>query len=225
MKKLILVTTLALLAGWAQATLVVDNWSSGTLNTAIPDANPVGITSATSFTGLDTSAIDGVLVTLNISGGYNGDLYGYLVLQSADNTTTTSILLNRVGRTDASGFGFSTSGMNVILSSDQTQGYQNIHDVANPSGGTYLADGRTVDPNGDFNGATSPAGLQTISGHNANGAWTLFLSDMAVGDQSTLASWNLTVSVVPEPVTWAVMIFGAVLGLLGLVRYSRRARV
>jgi subtilisin-like proprotein convertase family protein len=225
MKTKLLISAVTLAAGLAQATIVVDNWSSGTLNTAIPDGNPVGITSSTTFSGLDASAINEVDVTLTISGGYNGDLYGYLVLQSADSSTTTSILLNRVGRTDASGFGYSASGLSgVVLSGDTGQSYSNIHGVSSPSaGGTYLADGRTTDPNGDFTGSSSTAGLEILNGHNANGTWTLFLADLASGDQGTLTSWNLTVSVVPEPVTVALGVFGLALG--GLMVRRHRAQV
>lgn len=211
------------LAGAASATIVVDNWNSGTLNAALPDGNPAGYASSTVFSGLDVSAINQVDVSLNISGGYNGDLYGYLVLQSADNTTTTSILLNRVGRNDASGYGFATSGMTVTLSGD-TSLISNIHNVQTPGAGPYLADGRQVDPNGNFSGAVSTAGLDILNGHNANGTWTLFLADMANGDQSTLVSWGLNISVVPEPVTWALGIFGGVLGLGMISRWQRQLR-
>lgn len=204
----------------AQATIVVDQSSSLlTVNAAIPDGSPVGYATSQVFSGLDASAINNVNVVLNISGGYNGDLYGYLVLQSADNSTTTSILLNRVGRTDASGFGYSTSGMSVTLSGDTTQGYANIHGVQTPGAGPYLADGRTVDPNGNFAGATSTAGLDILNGKNANGTWTLFLADLAGGDQSSLVSWGLTISVVPEPITWALGIFA---GLFGIFKVTAR---
>ena len=210
--------------GDAQATIVVDQSSSlVSVNAAIPDGNPVGYATSQVFSGLNASAINNVNVELNISGGYNGDLYGYLVLQSADNSTTTSILLNRVGRTDASGFGYGTSGMDVTLSGDTTQGYANIHGVQTPGAGPYLADGRTVDPNGNFAGAISTAGLDILNGKNANGTWTLFLADLAGGDQSTLVSWGLTISVVPEPITWALGIFGGGLALVMLnTRRQRR---
>ena len=221
MKNLILTSGLMLgLALTARASLY--SYSSGTLNTAITDGSPVGIAEATTLSGLTGNGMNlvgNVNVDLNISGGYNGDLYGYLVLQSADGSTTTSILLNRVGRTDASSFGYSTSGLNVVLSSS---GSVNIHDIATPAnGGTYLADGRTVNPSGNFSGATATAGLNGFNGVNANGTWTLFLADMANGDQSTLVSWGLDITVVPEPVTWALLVFGS---LLGIYMVSRRLR-
>lgn len=228
MKKQLLATGIALgLAVTAQATLY--NYTYDIADTAITDGSPVGITTSATTAGLVAAnggtVIGNVAVTLNISGGYNGDLYGYLVFQSNDGSTTTSILLNRVGRGESglSSFGYSTSGMNVTLTGDTTQGYQNIHSVATPGSGPYLADGRTTDPNGNFSGSSSTAGLDIMNGHNANGTWTLFLADMVSGGQGTLLSWGLDVTVVPEPATWALLVFGGV--VVGLVVFQQRAQV
>lgn len=223
MKKTLILGAMLVLALSAQATIY--NYNFNSVNTIIPDGNTVGITESTTLSGLTgngNNLVGNVDVRLNISGGYNGDLYGYLVLQSADGSTTTSILLNRVGRNDASSFGYSGvgSGMNVTLSSSGTQ---NIHDVATPGSGLYLADGRTVNPSGNFSGATVTAGLEIFNNHNANGTWTLFLADMANGDQSLLVSWGLDITVVPEPATWALIIFGALLGIYMVSRQWRRA--
>ncbi len=66
------------LAGVASAEIFV--YADWTVNLAIPDGSPVGITTSETFQNLDSSPITNVNVDLNISGGYNGDLYGYLVL-------------------------------------------------------------------------------------------------------------------------------------------------
>ena len=217
------------LVGAASATIVVNQ--SWTLNQAIPDGNPTGYATSQIFSGLDASAINQVDVRLSISGGFNGDLYGYLVLQSADGSTTTAILLNRVGRAGAADSGYDTAGFNVTLTGDTGGGYGNIHDVGNPvtdNSTKYLADGRTTNPTGDFTMTNPTLGLDLLNGINANGKWTLFLADMTGGDQSTLISWGLNVSVVPEPVPWALMFFGGGLALAGAGRLymaaSRRAK-
>jgi subtilisin-like proprotein convertase family protein len=219
MKKNMMLGGLVLLAlvQTAVATIVVNqDW---TVNQVLPDNNSSGYAASQTFSGLDASAISQVDVRLNISGGYNGDLYGYLTLQDAFGTYT-SILLNRVGRTDASGFGYAAAGMNVTLSGDTAQSYQNIHDVSVPGTGTYFADGRAINPNGNFSGATSTAGLEVLNGHTANGTWTLFLADLSGGDQSTLVSWGLDISVVPEPSVLALT--GA--GLMAFLGYRRLRR-
>src|ERR1043166_4714806 len=50
-----------------------------------------------------------VQVRLNISGGYNGDLHGFLVLNNGT-TNTTAILLNRIGKDEANPYGSSDLG-------------------------------------------------------------------------------------------------------------------
>ncbi len=50
-------------------------------------------------------------MNLNISGGYNGDLYAYLSYGGA-----LVPLLNRVGVGSGDAFGYATAGMNVTLS-------------------------------------------------------------------------------------------------------------
>jgi hypothetical protein len=149
-----------------------------------------------------TTSIVNVDVRLNISGGYNGDLYGYLVLQSADSSTTTTILLNRIGQTGGD-FGNSGAGINVTLSNG---GATDIHNAAfGAVSGTYQPDGN---------------GSLAFGGANANGTWTLFLADMSGGDISTLVSWGMDISVVPEPITWALLIAGV--AMTGLVLYRRQ---
>ena len=83
MKKTILLIGLLTMSVSAQATLF--SFDLNNVNAGIPDSNPVGIVSSTNFSlgtlsGGTTSVITNVDVRLNISGGYNGDLYGYLML-------------------------------------------------------------------------------------------------------------------------------------------------
>src|SRR5260370_28678434 len=64
------------------------------VNLGIPDANPNGLSSSIQISGLFGS-ISNVSVYLNISGGWNGDLYDYL---SGDNRGFCG-LLHRSGKT------------------------------------------------------------------------------------------------------------------------------
>jgi subtilisin-like proprotein convertase family protein len=203
MKKNLLLTALLALTLTAKATLYSYDFTG--INTAIPDGNPVGLAnSQTVALGVlpsgTTESIVNVDVRLNISGGYNGDLYGYLVLQSADASTTTTILLNRIGQTGGD-YGNSGSGINVTLSNG---GATDIHGAAFGSvSGTYQPDGN---------------GSLAFGGANANGTWTLFLADLSGGDVSTLVSWGMDISVVPEPITWALLIAGAAMTTLFVIR-------
>src|SRR5208283_2467906 len=119
MKTLIIGSLIALnLAGTAQA--AVEFGGDWTVNTAIPDGNPVGITTSQTFSNPFNGFITSVNVDLNISGGYNGDLYGYLEYQDANNNIATEVLLNRVGTSASNPFGSSGSGFNVTLSDSGT---------------------------------------------------------------------------------------------------------
>lgn len=181
------------LASPAGAAIVLnDNW---TVNTAIPEGNPVGITEYQTFQNLPDNPITDVSVILNISGGYNGNLVGYLTLQDANGNTATEILLNEIGTTPSNPFGSSGAGMNVTLSDSGTVN-GSIHGATGVPTGIWQPDSaNTLD--GTFGGLT------------ANGTWTLYLADLSVGGGiSTLNSWGLEVSVVPEPAQ-----AGMVLGL------------
>jgi len=177
------------LAGVASATVVVD--SDWTVNTAITAGSPVGITTSETFQNLSSSPITSVSVDLDISGGFNGDLYGYLTYQGANGTVISEMLLDYVGTTTANPFGSSGSGMDVTLS-DAGTANGSIHNAAGTATGTWLADSTsTLD--------------STFGGLSANGTWTLYLADMSEGSgTSTLISWGLDInaSSVPEPVDY-----------------------
>jgi hypothetical protein len=53
-------------------------------------------------------------------------------------------------------------------------------------------------------------------GPNPNGQWTLFLSDVEIGQEATLEKLGLVISAVPEPATGTFLLLGAL--ALGLRR-------
>ena len=220
--KILAATLVSLAASLAQATIYTND--SPTTTGLIPDGNPVGIVSTISLnTDGDTSAINGVQVTLNISGGFNGDLYGYLVNPNGD----LSVLLNRVGTGSGSAiqsaFGYSDAGMNVVLS-----------DVGMPLAGSLAGAIHTYQTVGGYDitsgiTAWSPDNLNgnfsALYNGSGNGTWTLFLADFTVGNQSQLVSWGLTVSMVPEPSTWSLIGICTLLGGYAMVRRFRHQTV
>jgi hypothetical protein len=211
MKKSILLSGLILMAATAvQATLYNFDYISGFADSGvIPDANPGGWSDTRTLGGLEATITD-VNVRLTISGGFNGDLYGYLVHSSG-----FTVLLNRVGTGSGSEpqftYGFSTSGFGSITlnQGDATS----IHDVPDPQAGdqVYRPD----------SGGQNTGGLNAFNGLNPNGTWTLFLSDLSGGDTSTLVSWGLEIEAVPEPVTWALIGFGFIFLTVTAVRALR----
>jgi len=209
MKKIILVLglTLALTAAVPATVIFTGDWSVNSAAGTIPDNSSVGITAqqamGAAYNGDGNSGISDVEVRLTISGGYNGDLYGYLMFDNGTSAQTT-VLLNRVsgiGVAGASGFD------NITLSDAGTGG--SIQSTVTATGGSYTAY-HTLDTTADSAGGF---GGMNVSG---GGTWTLFLADLSAGDQSQLVSWGLNVSVVPEPVTYALGIFGGAMALLVL---------
>ena len=236
MKKTILICgLLALVSGVAQATVYTINFSGGFANGGVvPDGNPTGWsdTRSINLTGMfgplrpgETTAIQDVNVNLNISGGYNGDLYAYLVHSSG-----FAVLLNRSGRTGTDGFGYGDAGYGITLDDSAANGDIHLYRLTlNPNGGAlsgiWSPDGRNIDPASVLDSDGRTALLSSFNGLSADGTWTLFLADLSGGDISTLTGWSLDISVVPEPTTWAMIIFGVGLGGWTAWRYVQKRRV
>jgi subtilisin-like proprotein convertase family protein len=214
-KYLAVVTVTWLLAVASVPAGLITTVESGTLNITVPDGNPLGITSALNVSGLGNilSSGDNVSMTLNISGGNNGDLYAYL---SYDGHIVT--LLNRPGVTAGNPVGYTDAGFSVTLSGGS---YGNINTYGSSS---YTTSGGQV--TGTYNPAGGNTAFQGYNGMNPNGGWVLFIADMSGGDpsQSVLNSWSLTFDVVPEPVNIAMAIFGVVLVAVGFGRSWVRNR-
>jgi subtilisin-like proprotein convertase family protein len=212
-----------LLAGVAHGQLVT-NVTSTTVNSSIPEGNPIGITSSTNLSGI-SGTISSVTVTLDITGGFNGDLYAYL----AGPAGGFAVLLNRVGLSSSNSFGYSDTGFDVTFS----DGNPNIHNyqVESPTfngngqlTGTWAPDGRNIDPQSSpsaFDSAPPTADFSSFDGDAANGAWNLFVADLSDGGgQGTLVSWGMTVVTIPEPQTWMLAAGG--MGLLFALNRRRR---
>ena len=110
---------LVAMAGAAHGSLVYNQtFSSGFANSGyVPDNNPSGWADSRTVSGLGSNLlITDVRVGLNISGGWNGDLYGYLLYQPAGGGAgTLMLLLDRVGDPGIGG-GYGDTGFAVTLS-------------------------------------------------------------------------------------------------------------
>ncbi len=165
------------------------------LNMALPVGNPLGVSFSESVSDLPVgSTVVGVTVDLAISGGYNGNLYAYLV---GPNRTLVT-LLNRPG-TGSSPFGYLGSGLNVTLS-DTASG--SIQTTAETPGAVF---------SGTYQAAAT---LGNINGSAADGTWTLFFADeVSGGGQPILDGFSLGITAVPEQASVALLVF---LGLVAL---------
>ena len=94
MKKLILITTVLASVVAANATIYSTNWTSGFANGGVvPDNNFSGWTDTRTVGAIPAGTFTSLSVDLQLSGGWNGDLYAYLVHSSG-----FSVLLDRVGQ-------------------------------------------------------------------------------------------------------------------------------
>ncbi len=202
--------------GWA----AVINFSGGggsfsasaSPGAVIPDFPGAGLAYGLNFNFSDFISIQSVSVTLNISGGYNGDLY-----VSLSHGSGFAVLLNRVGANASGEDGYSTAGFNNIT---LTMSGTDIHTVPAPTtGSTYASDGRF-----DYTSNTRNNTLNVLSGANPNGDWALFFGDEAGLNTSTLDSWSVDIQAVPEPTTWAGILFGALFCGVQVVRRWRAVR-
>jgi subtilisin-like proprotein convertase family protein len=86
--------------------------------------------------------------------------------------------------------------------------YQNYSPSYNGSGQltrSWQSDGRNTDPATVSFGDSRTAGLNSLLGSDPNGTWTLVFSDWVTsGDPSTLGSWSLNLTVIPEPTNIAL---------------------
>ncbi len=203
----------------------------------IPDNSSVGVAHAPVVSGVP-GVIQSLQVQVNLSPAgaspmFNGDIFATL-----SHSSGYSVLLNRAGRRDGSTTGYGDNGFNLTFSMAATADIHSYRttvsgneltpisaaDPALPLTGTWQPDGRTADPEAVLTSSPRITSLETFTGMDPNGEWTLFVADFGAGGIAQLESWSLEFTVVPEPSTTA-MVTGT--GLLGLAmarrwRQSRR---
>ena len=201
----------ALYSSWSGTQTILDNYGSGlSYHFNLSDSATV---------------ITDVSVTFDISGGYNGDLYAYL-----SHGDGFAVLLNRAGRTSTSEYGYSTTGFAITLTGSATADihhYQSLGATYNGTGqllGTWGADGRDVVPALAYDTTARTATLADFTGKDPNGGdWILYFRDASPGGISTLNSWSVQVTAVPEPVNVALGVLGGVF-LVAIGLRTRRVR-
>lgn len=169
------------------------------------------------LTGFTTN----VQLTLDITGGFNGDLNAYLAGPGGGFV----VMFNRTGLSGGNLVGYNDAGMDVSLSDGAVNGdIHYYHNVLNPGGaqltGSWSPDGRNIDPQsaaGIFDSTASTALFSSFVGSDPNGTWTFFIADLSAGGgQPILNSLTLTIVTVPEPTAWALFVLGLLLVVIRL---------
>lgn len=181
---------------------ITETYAFNNINLAIPDGNPSGAVDHR-IPVSSIGSIDTVVVTLQLTGTFNGDLYAWL-----SHDTGFAVLLNRPGKSASSSFGYEDDGMDILLDDSAASDVHAYRDSSIPLAGVPLTgiwqpDGRTSDPANVLPADARPAMLNTFQGLSGGGSWTLFLADLSGGDPHVLQSWSLAVTgtAIPEPST------------------------
>ena len=204
MKKQMLLGTLLTLLTLASARGSLHyNFTGG----SIPDESSPGVIFSGTVSDAAGMTVSGLTVGLSISGGYNGYLYAYLVAPNGMRVT----LMDQPGVSESNPFGASGAGMNITLQdgSGTDHGW-----IQNETSSSFLT--------GSYNAAGT---LANFNGSAVNGTWELFFASEAsvVGrGASTLDSWSLDITAVPEPVNVALTLFGIMAIAIGFVRRATR---
>ena len=215
------------LAGWAAHGQVATNFYTFNVNQTVPANSAIGITLSTNLTASMVS-ISNLLVTVDISGGQNSDLYAYIQGPNGG----MAVLVNDLGVMKHNPAGYSDAGVDVTFSDTATNGsihvyqdvpsYQNDLNASGQLTGVWQPDGENIAPGSappKYTGAQT-AMLSSFDGTNPDGTWTLFVEEVGGSGAIILNDWNLEIISVPEPSSLALGGLGG-LGIFFLVRKRR----
>lgn len=173
--------------------------------TVIPDNDASGVLQTIDVSNSGLASLDSVTLSLATTGGWNGDLYAYLVHDGV-----LTVLLNRPGRSLSVPDGSHTSGIAILLDDAAPT---DVHAAPGALSGTFQPDGRFIDPSLSLDTTPRTDLLADFTPTSPNGTWRLFIADVAGGDEATLVSWSLSLTgpSVPEPTSIGLLSFASLL--------------
>ena len=227
-KSFILAAVLLLPFAGARAQTNYDFSGTFANGSTVPDGNLTGWWDTETINNLPVYAtLTDVTVSVDLSGGYNGDLYMYL-----EHDNTLVVLANHPGVGSASPFGYADAGMNVTFGDGGTgdfHEYGSFPGYSLTGGALWQPDGRNISPvsaAAAFDTALrqndgAPLGL--LNDLSSDGDYTLFIADTVPGGgNEQVVNWALTLTSVPEPGVSALLGLGAALSVWRWKRIGAR---
>lgn len=199
----------ALVLGGVASSQASLTWSTSS-GQAIPDNSPNSGVASDIYIAPADSQLAGIInpsvasvdnVTFTIAGGWAGDYSVVLKYTDGVNSLSSTLFSSLQGGAAANG-GFT----GVVLTAGTGN---NISTAGSTTSTTPIT--------GTFSGVNFSS-FQNVS---PVGDWILYVTDNQSGDQGTLTSWSLSLTVVPEPVNVALGIFGGLAGLVAVIRMRR----
>jgi subtilisin-like proprotein convertase family protein len=165
-------------------------------NLSVPDANLSGVVSFLTVTNCSV-LLSNLQVSFNLRGdpmAFNGNYYADL-----RHNGKIAVLLNRVGRPEWFGFGYSDNGFDVVFDDHATNGDIHVYRTVvtpdlDPLTGVWAPDGRTNDVRTVVADDPRVSLLNSFVGEDPNGTWMLFVADVGAGGNGNLVSWGITVT-------------------------------
>ena len=174
---------------------------------SIDDLNPPVVSTITVPQGsCAAGSVTDVNVDLNINHTWVGDISVNLSSPAGANM---NVLLDRPGRPDGATSGFGCSRDNINATFDDAS--------ATPVEGVCAAADPTI------SGVVAPeTALSIYNAGNADGVWTLSITDNAGGDSGELVDWSLNISCRDPAKNIPVFSFWGLFGLISLLGFGGR---
>ncbi len=200
--------------GTLSAAIYIQNFTSDFAdNGMIPDGDYAGWQNSQVVALESGLRMTDLAVTLELSGGWNGDLYVTLRHETIAGTGF-AVLLDRVGTSITDTLGYTNTGFGLNNSLEPFR----LSDLGTYSVHYYQDHAPDFNSNGQLTGLWRPDGgpLTSFQGLDPNGTWTLFVADCNGGDVGTINQWGLEITAVPEPVggAWVISVLTLGVGLL-----------
>jgi subtilisin-like proprotein convertase family protein len=177
---------LGLALHFTPSALAASYTASAAVGDIIPDFDENGIAS-TIVVSTPITKISDLQITLEISGGWNGDYYAYLRHGSSD----FAVLLNQVGTSGTDLYGYGNAGFGP----DSTGQPFTFSDAGTPGLHNYQAHSPQYNGTGQLTGMWQPDGDSfdsSFGGMDPNGAWTLFIADLSTVGVGTFENWSIS---------------------------------